>query len=103
MQSEIIQNDLDRYLFLDAQRQLIEDQLKELRASILAQFDPDVTSYGHAGMNFQRCERKTYTYSEAIAAREQQLKDDKKAEEKSGAAIAKVTTYLRVTPVKSVD
>ncbi|WP_338442307.1 hypothetical protein VZG28_04880 [Synechococcus elongatus IITB4] len=92
---------LDRYLHLQAQQQAIKAELEELSAQIIAEFDEDVKTLGYRNMNFQRCERRTYSYSEEIVAREQQLKNDKKAEEKSGAAIAKITTYLRVSKAES--
>ena len=101
---------MDRSLFeqysrLETEKRAIEAGQAELKPQILAAIaeagqDIKVTGVGI----FSKSERKTWTYSPALAASEAILKDSKKQEEKDGTATFVVTTVFPVfKPEKNVD
>ena len=89
---------LEQYAHLNAQKKAIESQLAELKDQIAEKLPEDGVKI-EAG-SFGWSHRKNWTYSPTVKALEGKLKDTKKKEEKSGKAVCKVSSSVRFTPKK---
>ncbi len=92
---------LDRYIELHAQKTAIEKEMKTLSTSILLGMDPDSPSIPWGDKTIARMERISYSYSPAVKELEEAVKKAKRIEEKQGIAEPSVTVYLRVTQAKT--
>ena len=90
---------LDRYVELTSAKKVIEAEMKELSAGIIAEAQASETlvkwTRGEAVISLKT--RKNWQYSEAVALLKNQVKAKEKEEQIKGIATYGVTKYLSVT------
>ena len=89
--------ELRHYAELEAQIRKLEAQKKELKKSIQAELETSEAKSIKTNLaTFSLQERKKWTYSEDIRAREIEVKQLKKEEEEDGTATFEISKSLRV-------
>ncbi|MFN3386569.1 MAG: hypothetical protein ACK42Y_08290 [Candidatus Thermochlorobacter sp.] len=98
---------LRHYLDLRAKASEIEEELEKLKPAVFDVVDEELRATGEKqvifeDMSFQIQYRTTYEYSSEVKQLEEQLKEIKKREEKSGVAIIKSQIgFVRVSKAGS--